>query len=149
MGRPFVSFLLLLGLCTLSEATPADGLPRTSGAEAAPEVQWALHVLYLPSNQDARSTLPSPEGTIAVRPPWQCGYKRTTLDQEDIVKLKCVHESGAVVGTVAMCRREVGQSDLAQLSIGVDGLPSYETIDLSCAVPRDHARGDLSYRERR
>ncbi|HXN33964.1 MAG TPA: hypothetical protein VN894_18985 [Polyangiaceae bacterium] len=144
MRPPFVSFFLCASLCTMSESAPAGGFVSAGGSTAPPDVQWALHVLYLPGSQDARLTLGSPEGVIAVRAPWECGYKRTTMDQHDLVKIKCTHESGAVVGTVAMCRRELGQSDLAQLSIGVDGVPAYETIDLSCFVPREHPRGDES-----
>ncbi|MGA7123724.1 MAG: hypothetical protein WBY94_26705 [Polyangiaceae bacterium] len=148
MGRTFVSAVLFASLCMTTESAPAESLVPPGASSAAPEVQWALHVLYLPGSQDARSTLPAKEGVIAVRPPWQCSYKRTTMDRQDLVKIKCIHEDGAVVGTVAMCSREFGQSDLAQLSIGVDGVPSYETIDLSCSVPRDRPRADLSYGER-
>ncbi len=148
MKRPFVSVVLFASLCTMTESAPADSLVPPGPSATPPDVQWALHVLYLPGSQDLRSTLPAKEGVIAVQPPWECSYKRTTMDRQDLVKIKCIHEDGAVVGTVAMCRREFGQSDLAQLSIGVDGVPSYETIDLSCSVPRDRPRTDLSYRER-
>jgi hypothetical protein len=135
----------------MSEKAPADPLVdggSSAAAESArlPDVQWVLHVLHLPGNQDARSQLLLPEGAIQVRAPWQCKYKRVTLEQQDIVKIKCAHDSGAVVGTVAMCRREQGQSDLAQLSIGVDGRAAYETIDLSCSTP---LRGDGVYEQRR
>jgi hypothetical protein len=149
MRRRFMTFLFCACLCTLSESAPADGPANAGAPTAPPDVLWNLHVLYLPGSQDARLTLTSPEGTIAVRAPWQCVYKRTTFEQQDIVKIKCMHGSGAVVGTVAMCRREVGQSDLEQLSIGVDGVAAYETIDLSCLVPREHGRGDEGFEERK
>ncbi len=146
--RRLSSALFCASLCTLSASAPADGSGDGRGS-ALPEVQWALHVVYLPGNQDARFSVSAAEGVIAVRAPWQCIYKRTIQDQHDIVKIKCLHETGAVVGTVAMCKREVGQADLAQLSIGVDGQAAYEMIDLSCYVPRDRGRGDESYDQRK
>ena len=149
MRRPFVISLLCATLGTVSESAPADGSAASASPVAPPDVQWNLHVLYFPGSSDARLALGSPEGSIAVRTPWQCTYKRTTFDLQDIVKIKCMHESGAVVGTVAMCRREVGQSDLEQLSIGVDGVPAYQTIDLSCFVPRDHVRADEAFEQRK
>jgi hypothetical protein len=148
MRRRFVSISFCASLCATSANAPADGTAR-AGSTTPPDVQWALHVVYLPGSQDARLAVASQEGAIAVRAPWQCIYKRTTLDQYDLVRVKCAHEGGAVVGTVAMCRREVGQSDLAQLSIGVDGVATYETIDLSCFVPRDRGRGEESSKQRK
>ena len=148
MKRRFVSFLFCLGLCAISDNVPAGGVAPAGGG-SLPDVQWALHVLYLPGNEDARPTMNAQEGPIAVRAPWECVYKRTTAEQYDLVKIKCMYAGGAVVGSVAMCRREPGQSDLAQISIGVDGVPAYETIDLSCFVPRDRGRGDESYRPKK
>jgi hypothetical protein len=148
MRRSFVSFLFCACLCSMSESAPAGGFATAGGSASPPEAQWALHVLYLPGSDSAQPSINPQEGVIAVRPPWECAYKRTTMDQYDLVKVKCTHEGGAVVGTVAMCRREPGQSDLAQLSIGVDGLPAYETIDISCFVPRER-HGDESYEQRK
>jgi hypothetical protein len=144
--RAFVGVLLCSTLCSMSERAPADPAVDAGAALVPPEVQWVLHVLYLPGNQEARLPLVLPEGAVPVRAPWQCKYKRATLEREDIVKVKCTHDSGAVVGTLAMCRREQGQSDLAQLSIGIDGVAVYETIDLSCSTPRP---GDQVYEQRR
>jgi hypothetical protein len=130
----------------MSGNAPADPAVDAGASAISPEVQWVLHLLYLPGSQDARLALVLQEGAIPVRAPWQCRYKRLTLEQQDIVKVKCTHESGAVVGTVAMCRRETGQSDMAQLSIGIDGVATYETIDLSCSTPRPP---DGAYERRR
>jgi hypothetical protein len=149
MRRPFVSVLLCAGLCSMSKGAPADATAGADGPATAPDVQWTLRVLYLPGGQDVRLPLNAQEGVIPVRARWQCNYKRTTLVQQDIVKIKCIHESGAVVGTLAMCRREVGQLDLAQLSIGMDGVAAYETIDLSCSIPRDREHADGAYEQRK
>jgi hypothetical protein len=106
-------------------------------------------VLYRPGGQEARLSVTGDEGAIPVRAPWQCAYQRMPTMPEEVVKIRCIHGGGAVVGTLAICRREAGQSDLAQLSIGVDGEAAYETIDLSCAVPREPAGPDGFYDELR
>ncbi len=94
-----------------------------------------LHVLHRPGSQDARVTVGAEEGEIAVRPPWQCSYQRVADEVHESVKIKCAHPSGAVVGTLAICDKARGQADLAQLSIGVDGVAAYDTMDVSCSVP--------------
>ncbi|MBV9948017.1 MAG: hypothetical protein JOZ69_14275 [Myxococcales bacterium] len=119
-------------------ATGAAG--ATDGARP-PDVRWSLHVLYRPGAQEARVYVSADGGVVPVRGPWECNYRRTTVEKEDLVKVKCAHTSGAVVGTLAMCRREPGQSDIAQLNIGVDGVAAYETIDLSCLVTGPGDRG--------
>jgi hypothetical protein len=127
-------------LCGLSGNSAADIVPDAGSTASAPDARWSLHVLYRPGGQDARVAVGAAEGVIPVRAPWQCNYQRTTLEQQEMVKVKCSHASGAVVGTLAMCRREPGQSDIAQLSIGVDGVAVYETIDLSCFIPDARTR---------
>lgn len=148
--RRYLIGLILAGLLTVAPNAPGGSAPEARPPEKTlPDVHWTLHVLYLPGTRDARPPLEAEGGTIAVTPPWRCVYKQMVSDQQEIVKIKCVHESGAVVGTLAMCRREVGQSDLAQISIGLDGVTTYETLDLSCSVPPRPARGDLASDERK
>ncbi len=139
MRRHACVFVFASLLMFSREAPGGSGPAAALAAKTAPDVRWTLHVLYLPGTRDARPPLSGEGGTIAVSAPWQCAYKRLIGEQQEMVKIKCIHESGAVVGTLAMCRREVGQSDLAQLSVGIDGVPAYETLDLSCAVPPSHA----------
>ncbi|MDP9036144.1 MAG: hypothetical protein M3O50_15190 [Myxococcota bacterium] len=125
-------------LLTFSREAPGGSPSAAALAKAPPDVRWTLHVIYLPGTRDARPPVNAEGGTVAVSAPWQCVYKKLAGEQQEMVKIKCMHESGAVVGTLAMCRREVGQSDLAQLSIGIDGVSAYETLDLSCSVPPSH-----------
>lgn len=139
MDRRWGRVLICVGLGALPERAMAGPPADASSPASLPEIQWTIHVLYRPSAQEVRVPLVSGEGPVPVRAPWQCVYQRTLLEQEEIVKLRCVHTSGAVVGTLAICRKEMGRTDLAQLSIGVDGVAAYETVDVSCSVPRDGA----------
>ncbi len=148
--RPYVSALVFAGTLVVAQKAPGGSSSETRlGPKTPPEVRWTLHVLYLPGTRDARPSLNGESGAIAVTAPWQCVYKRVADEQQEMVKIKCLHESGAVVGTLAMCRREVGQSDLAQISIGLDGVATYETLDLSCSVPPHSSRGDEPFEERK